>query len=1664
VESRGVVTEGERAVPPAWETGTQNPIPEVMLGDLFTAQVAANPDAMAVISGAERVTYVELERRATRLAQRLLKRGVGRASVIAIALPRSVKLVVAALAAVKTGSTYVALDIDHPVERLAFMCDDAVARVVVTDSASRGRLPRSVPLLDIEENEDTATTEVTEPHVTVDDVFYIVYTSGSMGMPKGVWIRHEAVLNRLRWMQATYALQPHDRVLLKTSVGFDVSVWELFWPLITGAAVVVAKPGGHRDPAYLAELIRVSGVTTAHFVPSMLGMFVAGPVRDCRSLRLVISSGEALPPETHRRFFAASNAELYNLYGPTETTACTSWRCSPDDSAISVPIGRPSGNMRTYVLDTSLRPVPTGVTGELYVAGAGLARGYVRRPALTAERFVADPFGPAGERMYRTGDLAWWRDDGALEFAGRTDDQIKIRGFRIEPSEVEAALTANPAVRQAVVIASGEAEAPDRRLIGYVVGDRIDTRELHRFVRRRLPDHMVPSWLVALDTLPVTVNGKIDRTALPTPYPAADGPRRGPSNPREEVLCRLFAEVLGVEWFDADTSFFESGGHSLLGMQLIGRIRARLGVEVPITTLFQAPTPAALAERLDGVHRGPPPLAPADHHPDRVPLSFAQRRLWFQDRLEGTSPRFIMPVALRLRGPLNQEALRAALLDVATRHETLRTIFPEADGVPYQKVADAAAVLNAEAVTAPDLADVLTAAIDEGFDVTVERPLRVRLFELDELEHVLLLMIHHVAADGWSLRPLSLDLAAAYDARRTGRPPAWAALPVRYADYTLWQRATLGSESDLDSALRRQLDYWRGTLQGLPERLRLPTDHPRPAVATNRGEHVPCRIPAETHARLVKLAADCGASLFMVLHAGVAALLARLGGDTDLPIGTVVAGRMDEALTDVVGCFLKTVVLRADTSGDPSLRTLVDRVKTVVLGALTHQDVPFDLLVQALNPTRSLSQHPLFQVMVVLQNAAEPDWRLSGLDVRSEPIRPKVAQHDLLVEFTELREAGGMPGGISCTFEYAVDLFDHGTVELMARRLVCLLDRAATAPDVPIGRVDLLVPGERDRLRDWGTGSSFSVAEFSVPQAFGARLAETPDAPAVVCGGRRLSYAELDAAANQVAHRLIRAGVARDGRVAVSMRRSADMIVALLGVLKAGGAYVALDERYPPERRRLILAQTEATVVLTDSAESMADVSSDATVLVIGEATRTAEPVHDPGIDSHPAQLAYVVYTSGSTGTPKGVAVTHRDVVGLAMDPCWRGDGQERVLVHSPLAFDASTYEIWVPLLTGGQAVVAPQAVDVTALERLICEHDVTALWLTAGLFRAVAEERPGVLSRLRQVWTGGEAVSPSAMRRVRDACPETVLVDGYGPTETTTFATHWAFETDELTGSVPIGRPLANMRAHVLDASLRPVPAGVVGELYVAGAGVARGYVRRPGSTAERFVADPFGPPGERMYRTGDLARWGDGGMLEFAGRADDQVKIRGFRVEPGEIEAVLAGHPQVRQAAVISRQGRLVAYVVSEPDTWLDPASLRQLAAKALPGYMVPSDHVRLDALPLTANGKLDRGALPAPAPSPASPGENPRTREEKVLSDLFAQILGLPEVGVHDDFFDLGGHSLLVIRLLSRIRSVLGADLSITALFEAPTVARLAEGLKDAPVARPALRPRSRLRETP
>ncbi|MCX4090722.1 non-ribosomal peptide synthase/polyketide synthase, partial [Nocardia sp. alder85J] len=1639
--------------------------PETLVS-LFAQQAVATPEAVALVFEGEQLSYGQFAARVHRLARRLVVLGVGPETLVAVAMRRSLDLLVAVYATLEAGGGYVPLDPDQPADRIDYVLHTARPAAVLTTVGDDFVTGHNLPVLEIDALdlssysdvplEDSELTQPLRPAHTA----YVIFTSGSTGRPKGVAVTHAAIVNRLLWMQHEYPLTAADVVLQKTPATFDVSVWELFWPLEVGASLVVARPDGHRDPVYLARVIAEYGVTTAHFVPSMLSVFVsaldtAAAEVSASGLRQVFASGEALPAPTAQRLRELTGARLHNLYGPTEAAVDVTYHEVTGSDTVVVPIGRPIWNTRVYVLDARLHPVAPGVPGELYLAGVQLARGYLGRADLSADRFVADPFSVTGERMYRTGDLVAWTADGELNYLGRTDFQVKLRGLRIELGEIESALLGQPGVAQSVVVVRQDPHAGDQ-VVGYVVREPdavIVTDAVKAALSQTLPAYMVPAGIVVLDEFPLNASGKLDRKALPAPV---FEPRRfrAPATPAEEVVAAIFAELLGVERVGADDDFFELGGNSLIATRVVARLSAALRTEVGVRTVFEATTVAALAARAEQ-HRGTgsrPPLVPQEL-PPRVPLSPAQQRMWFLNRFDPTTPAYNLPFAVRLRGTLDPAALEAALRDVVQRQQVLRTVFPDSAQGGYQRVVSADEVtfdLTARDLTASDPTGseyhrALTEFAGAGFDVTRETPARVRLFRLAPDDHVLAMVVHHIAADGFSLAPLAADLTAAYAARAAGQAPAWTPLPVQYRDYSVWQRALLGDESDPDSVGAREIAFWRATLAGHTGELTLPSARTRPTEPTFAGAQVSFALPADLHRELAGSARAHGVSVFMLVHAVLAALLARLSGDDDIAVGTPVAGRGEPALDPLVGMFVNTLVLRTRVHSGESFAALLARVRNGDLAAFANATLPFERLVEVLEPARSRTRHPLFQVALSMQNLPAAELALPGLTVSAGEVEVGIAKFDLQWTLAERLCAAGEPDGIDATVRYAADLFDAAAVTDLTERFTRLLTAAVAAPHTPVGDLPLLSVAEYTALTRRSGGPVARTA--LLPDLLAAAAAAAPDRIAVSGPDIALTYRELDERSTRWARLLIGRGIGPDDVVAVGIPRSADSVLAVWAVARTGAAWLPVDPAQPTDRIAHLVADSGAALGLT-VASVRAALPGPVDWLALDEprlSGAAGEFAVTPITDAdrvrplRPRHPAYTIYTSGSTGLPKGVVVTQAGLAGLADEQTIRyaGHGDARVLHFASPSFDISVAELLLAVNSAATLVVAPAGCTAgPELMELLRAQRVTHALMTPS---AASSLEPAALPDLRTVVVGGEACPPDLVRRCAAAGVD--LINGYGPTETTVVVNI----SDPLRAGEPvvIGAPLRGVREWVLDDRLRPVPDGVTGELYVGGEQVAQGYRGRPGLTADRFVASPW-VRGERMYRTGDLVRRTIGGPLEYLGRNDFQVKIRGFRIELGEIEAAIGAQPGVRRAVVVVRTDEhrgdhLVAYLV--PDAVpIDLDAVRAAVARRLPGYMMPAALVELDAIPLTRNGKLDQRALPAPE-FRGHEFRAPATAAEQAVAEVFAELLGVDRVGADDDFFALGGNSLLATRVAARLSVALSTEVPVRRLFEASTVAELA-----------------------
>ncbi|MHA7630794.1 non-ribosomal peptide synthetase [Corallococcus sp. M7] len=1634
---------------------TARPYPrDASLVRAFNAQVAARPEAIAVRHGPDALTYAELDARANQVAWALKAQGVGRDARVGVCLPRSVDLIVSLVAILKAGGAYVPLDLDYPADRLAFMATDARLVAVVTASAFVSHVPEGPwKVLRLDSLPNGLERHAPPDACTGDDLAHVIYTSGSTGRPKGVCIPHRGVA-RLVLAPDFIQLRPEDRIAQASTVAFDASTFELWSALLNGATLVLLSKEEVIEPSVLARRVREEGITVMFLTTALLNHVARTDPSLLKGLRWLLFGGEAADPACIRAILSHSAPEhIVHAYGPTENTVYSTWfsptHVEPD--AVTVPIGRPVSNSTAYVLDAHLHPVAPGIVGELFVGGDGLAWGYWERPDLTATAFIPHPFAKTpGARLYRTGDLVRQRHDGAFDFVGRRDHQVKVRGFRIEPGEIEAVLRQHPAVREALVLVREDSPG-DKRLVAYVTfRDTVTASDLRAHAQGSLPSHMVPSAFVLMDALPLNANGKVDRRALPVPegdMPTTAGTRT--LTALEQTLSAIWCAVLQRAHVPVDANFFDLGGHSLLATRIVSRTSKVLGVPVPVRTLFEFPTIEALARALEGLSRDTSQSVPALRTWNRggpPPLSFAQERLWFLNQFHSDRAAYNMPMALRLDGALDVEALEHALQALVDRHESLRTVFP-GEGIPAQRILPRMPVSlrRVDASSRDEAEALLREDAETPFDLAEGPLFRALLVREDAEHHVLLLNLHHIVSDGWSMGVLYRELSAEYEARRAGRDSDLTPLPVQYADYAAWQREWLQGD-----VLQRQLGFWKQQLADAPHVLELPTDHPRPAVQQFAGSTHVFTLPRSVLEALEGLGRQEGATLFMTLMAGFQMLLSRYSGQRDFIVGTPIANRTREEVEGLIGFFVNTLPLRAHLRDDASFRAVVRQVRDQALGAYAHQELPFEKLVEELHVERALSHGPLVQVMFALQNAPGTPPQLPGLQVQAMELQTPTSKFDLTLALTET------PEGLGGTFEYATSLFEPRTIERMADYFRRLLEGALHQPDAAIHALPWLSDTERQQvLTAWNDTGRPYPNNRSLAQAFEAQVATRPEAIAVRHGSQALTYAELDARANQVAWTLKAQGIGPDApRVGVCLPRSIELIVALVAVLKAGGAYVPLDPDYPVDRLALMISDAKVHRIIT-SATSSSRFSSDSVGCIRIDALEA--PAH-PGspYDAtrfHPLEPAYVIYTSGSTGRPKGVCVPHQAVMRLVMDPDYIPFGpDDRVAQAATVSFDASTFEVWGALLNGATLVLFSKEdiIEPATLARGLRDERITALFLTTALFNHVTRTEPTAFNGLSTLLFGGEASDPACVNRLLEHGGPRRLVHVYGPTENTTFST-WHLVTEPVTGTVPIGKPLSNSTAYVLDAHLHPVAPGIVGELFVGGDGLAWGYWERPDLTATAFIPHPFAnTPGARLYRTGDLVRQRHDGAFDFVGRRDHQVKVRGFRIEPGEIEAVLRQHPAVREVLVLVREDspgdkRLVAYVTFRDS--VTASDLRAHAQGSLPSHMVPSAFVLMDALPLNSNGKVDRRALPRPSDATETDeaGVLPRTPLEQQIASIWAEVLGRTVISVTASFFDLGGHSLLAAQLVSKLSEHFPFKVPLQVLFQSPTVAALAQWIQ-------------------
>ena len=1683
--------------------------------ELFEAQVECIPDTIAVSFGEHGLTYAELNKRANQLAQYLQKLGVGPEILVGISIERSIEMIIGILGVLKAGGAFLPLDPTYPAERLAFMMQDSKISVLLSQSHLLERLPldqlESEPFilrLDVDWDDliERELTEKPDTRVTPHNLAYIIYTSGSTGLPKGTMLRHDGLCNLATELKRVLDVREGKRVLQFSALSFDASVWEIFMALANGGTLYLAEQEVLASAIDLAKLVVDKQITNVTLPPSMLKVL---PDEELPDLGVMVAAGEACTPDLVERW--SPGRDFYNAYGPTEATVCASMYLCSNNENQPPPIGKPISNTKLFVLDTNMHPLPVGVPGELHIAGVNVARGYLGRPEMTAQIFVPNPFSiTPGSKLYKTGDLVRFREDGNIEFLGRIDEQVKLRGYRIELGEIEAVLQNHPSVRQNAVIVWDDGTG-DRYMVAYIEpedGQAVDVGNVRKYLSEKLPGYMVPTTYMLLEAIPLLPNGKVDRKALQPPEGGraqAETVYVAPRSPVESMLAELWVQVLSVERVGVFDNFFELGGHSLLATQVISRIRQVMKVEIPIRELFEKPTVAALAIQVEIALRAAsglevPPLEPLPRNPETaipegdLEPSFAQQRLWFLDQLAPGNLFYNIPVAVKLKGNLDVKALESSLNEIVRRHAALRTTFKSVSGRPLQ-------VISPEIkITLPmdDLSDlpleereeaaerqILNEAL-QSFDLQVGPLMRVRLLLIEpgsaeyEPTYIFVLVMHHIISDGWSMGVFINEISILYDAFKSGRISPLPDLRVQYYDYASWQRKWLQGE-----VLDRQLKYWRDKLANQPKMLNLPTDHPRPAIQSSKGKIETFFLPAELSEKIKQLSRKENATLFMILLATYQLLLFRYSGQDDISVGTAIAGRNITDTESLIGFFVNTLVMRTDLSGEPSFRQLLNRVRDVTLGAFAHQDLPFEVLVEDLQPERDLSHTPLFQVAFALQNVPTagspanqydsastftgtpgsgddeqvgqqlPDLELSQLNVTSG-----TSKFDLTLSMAEGED--GLVGAL----EFNLDLFEPETIRRMIGHFQMLLEAIVVDPEQPITTLPMLTENERTQiLATWNETQLETPIHHCAHQRFEEHVAKRPHAIAVSLEDLSLTYDELNRRANQLAHYLKQHGVGPEVLVGISTYRSIEMAVGVLGVLKAGGAYLPIDPTYPADRVTFMMQDSKISILLTQAGlvERLPLDKVDKNLVILSLDSEWKSKVANQSdetlrINVTPENLAYVIYTSGSTGLPKGTMLRHNGVSNLAevQRRVFGIKEGSRILQFSPLSFDASVWETFMAFANGATLCLARQEVLASGIDlaRLLSDQSINNVTLPPSVLRVLPEKE---LPELQTIIAAGEACSPEL---VEHWAPGRNFFNAYGPTETTVCASmNLCDENDPK--APPIGRPIANTKLYILDEIMEPVPVGVPGELHVAGICVARGYLERPEMTVLKFVPDPFnGVPGSVLYKTGDLVRYRLDGNIEFLGRIDHQVKVRGFRIELGEIEAALNEYQEIQEGVVVARDDitgdtRLVAYLVPSKatdvpaDGEININEVRKFLRKTLPEYMIPSIFIGMDELPLSPSGKVDKKSLPAPdigRPALESVYVAPRTDVEMELVRISEELLGVDRVGVFDNFFELGGHSLLATQFISRVRESLDVELELRQLFETPTVAEIAEAIAE------------------
>ena len=1635
---------------------------------LFEEQVNKTPDAIAVIFENQKLTYQELNQKANQLAHYLQQLGVKPETLVGICVERSLEMVIGLLGILKAGGAYVPIDPNYPTERIAYMLSDSNAQLLLTQSSLLADFTEyQKPIICLDQdwakiNQESVDNVISQ--VKTENLVYIIYTSGSTGKPKGVQIQHQGLVNFLTSMEKQPGLTEKDVFNAVTTICFDIAGLEIYLPLIVGAKVVITPREIATDGMRLLQQIKDEKITIMQATPATWQMLLtAGLNKETLQKNKInkikmLCGGEALTTQLANQLLE-NGGELWNLYGPTETTVWSMvQQVTKTDDVVVVPIGKPIANTQIYILDSKLNPVPLGVVGELHIGGDGLARGYLNRPELTAEKFIQSPFSPH-QKIYKTGDLARYLPDGNIEYLGRIDNQVKLRGFRIELGEIESALDSYPGIQQTVVIVRQDIPG-NQRLVAYLATEdkSLNIEKLRDFIKKQLPEFMIPSAFMILENLPLSPNGKVDRKALPAPDIDVSQNKEyvAPQTPTQKIIAEIFQTILNIKSVGIYDNFFDLGGHSLLATQVISRLRQAFSIEINLKELFAYPSIDQLSDRITSIQQLKQPqnnintaISPIPRN-GHLPLSFAQERLWFLDQLEGNNSIYNIPGILKITGNLKIDTLEKSLQEIVNRHEVLRTNFQAVNGQPIQ-------VINFENtfqlkiedwtnINQEDIKKAIQKEIETPFNLATDNLLRVIIAQIKTDEFLLIVTMHHIISDGWSLGIFIQELSTIYQNYLQGKSSALPDLTIQYADFANWQKQWLTGE-----ILEKQIKYWQEQLKAAPSLLQLPTDKPRPSIMTFNGKSHNVKINPEITQELQNLSKKIGTTLFMTLLAIFATLLYRYSHQQDILIGSPIANRNRSEIEPLIGCFINTLVLRTKFTENLNFPELLNQVKETTLAAYDHQDVPFEQIVEAIKPERSLSHAPLFQVLFILQNAPMEKLELPGVNIEILPSDTSTAKFDLTLSMMEKDQA------LTCTWDYNSDLFDDRTIIAMAEHFQNILTAVTTNPNQNINQIPLLTEREKHQLLiQWNNNQVEYPQDKCLHQIFEEQVIKTPNAIAVVFENQQLTYQELNEKANQLAHYLQKLGVKPETLVGICVERSLEMVIGLLGILKAGGAYVPIDPNYPTERIAYMLSDSNAQLLLTQSS-LLADFTEYQKPIICLD--QDWAKINQESVDNVISQvktenLVYIIYTSGSTGKPKGVQIQHQGLVNFLTSMEKQPGLTEKDVFNAvtTICFDIAGLEIYLPLIVGAKVVITPReiATDGMRLLQQIKDEKITimqatpATWqmlLTAGLNKETLQKNK--INKIKML-CGGEALTTQLANQLLENGGE--LWNLYGPTETTVWSmVQQVTKTDDVV-VVPIGKPIANTQIYILDSKLNPVPLGVVGELHIGGDGLARGYLNRPELTAEKFIQSPFSPH-QKIYKTGDLARYLPDGNIEYLGRIDHQVKIRGFRIELGEIEAVINDYSQINQSVVVTRKDKLdnqylVAYLLVK--NHFELSHLKDVLKSKLPDYMIPNAFVVLDIFPLTPNGKVDRKALPETEFNRENLQNNyqaPRTPSEVILSEIFSDLLHVNPVGVNDNFFDLGGHSLLAVRLMALIQDKFQVNLPLAILFQSPTVAELA-----------------------